>query len=333
MKNPNNYGSITKLTGTRRKPWMVRIYKGMKVNHETKKAYPEQAVLGYYATRKEAMDALAEYNLNPYNIDRNTVTIRELWEQIKDKIDASEDRKKVYQRCFEKYLDPIADKRITDVRTALLQELVDACDYGYATQSNIRSVLNRIYNYAQQNDIVYQNYAKYVKIDAENVQIQRNLYTPEEVAALWEHQDQTEYLMTIILLHQGMRLKELRDLPKNNVNLAQNTIKITEAKNPQSKREIPIHKRVRPIIERLMEEPGDKLFNITARQYSYFADNVLHHKAYDVRHTFASRANELGINKLIIQRIMGHKPDSVLEQSYIHLTMEELQQAIDQVCY
>ena len=70
MKNPNKYGSITKLTGNRRKPWMVRIYKGMKVNHETKKAYPEQIVLGYYASRKEAMDALAEYNLNPYNIDR-----------------------------------------------------------------------------------------------------------------------------------------------------------------------------------------------------------------------------------------------------------------------
>ena len=64
MKLPNKFGSITKLKGNLRRPYMVRIYDGMQVNFETKKAYPRQRVLGYYATRSEAMKALSELTEN-----------------------------------------------------------------------------------------------------------------------------------------------------------------------------------------------------------------------------------------------------------------------------
>ena len=84
---------------------MVRIYDGMKVNFETKKAYPKQIVLGYFATRKEAMTALVEYNANPYNLNRQTVTIREIWDQIRDKIDVSADRMKKYKSNLTTYTD------------------------------------------------------------------------------------------------------------------------------------------------------------------------------------------------------------------------------------
>ena len=35
MKLPNKYGSVTKLKGNRRRPWMVRVTTGTVVNHET----------------------------------------------------------------------------------------------------------------------------------------------------------------------------------------------------------------------------------------------------------------------------------------------------------
>ena len=37
MRNPNGYGSITKLSGNRRKPWMVRAAAEMIYNKDTKK--------------------------------------------------------------------------------------------------------------------------------------------------------------------------------------------------------------------------------------------------------------------------------------------------------
>ena len=333
MKLPPRFGSITKLKGNLRRPFMVRIYDGMKVNFETKKAYPKQIVLGYYATRKEAMQALVEYNANPYNLNRQKVTIREIWDQIKEKVDVSEDRKKKYQSNFDKYIFPIADKKIAEVKTGALQDLIDAIPYGYSTQSVTRSVLNHIYTYALQNDIVQQNYVDYLKLEPQETKIKRDLYTPKEIAAIWAEADRPEYAMTLILLYEGMRIKELRELPKSAVDLAGRTIRISEAKNAQSVRTIPIHSKALPLIEKAMKTDGARLFDFSKTHFDYFVNQCLHHKPYDTRHTFASKANELKIDKLIIQRIMGHKPDSVLEQAYIHLSMKELSDALELIFY
>lgn len=333
MKLPNKYGSVTKLKGNRRRPWMVRVTTGTVVNHETRKAHPRQTVIGYYETRKDAMQALAEYNANPYNLDRQTVTIGELWDQIKDKVVCSDDRRKVYKRNYHNHIEfEIGADRISDVKVGRLQELFDNIDQGYSTKSNVRAVLNQIYLYALQNDIIQQNYMEYVKIGSEETHIERQLYSPEEIAYLWVNKDAPLYSMTLVLLYEGMRIKELRELSKDNVDLEARTISITEAKNEQSKRVIPIHDAVLPLIEEQMKSPGISLYGFTKTQYAYFTSQI-GHKPYDVRHTFASRANALGIPKLTIQRIMGHKPDSVLEQAYIHLTMDELREAINTVCY
>lgn len=333
MKLPNKYGSVTKLTGNRRRPWMARVTTGTVVNHETKKAYPRQTVIGYYETRKDAMQALAEYNTNPYNLDRQTVTIGELWGQIKDKVVCSDDRRKVYKRNYHNHIEfVIGHERIANVKVGRLQELFDNVDQGYSTKSNIRSVLNHIYLYALQNDIIQQNYMEYVRIGTEESHIERQLYSPEEIAALWEKKDEPHYSMTLVLLYEGMRIKELRELPKDNVDLEARTITITEAKNEQSKRIIPIHEKVLPLIEEQMKSPGISLYGFTKTQYAYFTAQI-GHKPYDTRHTFASRANALGLPKLTVQRLMGHKPESVLEQAYIHLSMDELRDALDQLCY
>jgi len=90
MKLPNNYGSVTKLKGNRRRPWVARVSTGTVVNYATHKAYPKQTALGYYETRKDAMQALAEYNANPFNVDQHNMTISELWGQIADTVKCSD---------------------------------------------------------------------------------------------------------------------------------------------------------------------------------------------------------------------------------------------------
>ena len=333
MKLPPNFGSITKLKGARRRPYMVRITTGKVVNFDTKKAYNKRTVLGYYKTYTEAMKALAEYNANPYNLDRTKVTIREIWDQIKNKIDVSPDRLKKYESNFDRYIDPIADKRIADVKTGSLQDLFDSIPYGYSTQAITRAVLNHIYTYALQNDVVAQNYVEYCKLEQAETQIKRDLYTSDQIAAIWKEADRPEYAFTLILLYEGTRIKELREMSKKAVNLAEGTLEIVEGKNVQSRRVIPIHGRVRPLIEAAMQTKGDRLFDFSKTHYDYFVKQCLDHKPYDTRHTFASKANELGLQRLIIQRIMGHKPESVLEQAYIHLKIEELSEALNRLEY
>lgn len=333
MKLPNNYGSVTKLKGNRRRPWVARVSTGTVVNYATHKAYPKQTALGYYETRKDAMQALAEYNANPFNVDQHNMTISELWGQIADTVKCSDERRKVYKRAFHNHIEfSIGSEKILDVKVGKLQNLFDSIEHGYSTKSNVRSVLNHIYLYALQNDIIQQNYMEYIKIGSEESHLERQLYTPEEISNIWEHSDIPEYAMTLVLLYEGMRIKELRELPKENVDLEDGTISITEAKNSQSKRIIPIHEKIYPLIETAMKSPGLSLFGFSKSQYAYFTSQI-GHRPYDTRHTFASKANALGIPKLTLQRIMGHKPESVLEQAYIHLSMDELRTALNTVCY
>lgn len=335
MRNPPNYGSITKLKGTRRRPFMVRITTGRVVNFETKKAYNKQIVLGYYATRKEAAQALAEYNANPFNLDRQKVTIRDIWDQIQDQIDVSETRRASFKRSYKKYIEPkIADNRIVDTKTGALQDLIDSIKYGYSTQVIVRCVLSQIYTYAVHNDIVNQNYVDFVHVKPQETKIQREIYSADEIAYIWSKVDERpEYAFTLILLYEGMRIKELRDMDKDAVDLKEKTFEIRIAKNDRSVRTIPIHSKVLPIVEQAMQSEGSKLFDFNKAHYDYFVKEHLKHRPYDTRHTFASKANKIGIPKLTIQRIMGHKPDSVLELSYIHLSMDEIREAIEKVTY
>ena len=54
MKLPNKYGTITKLSGNRRRPYIIKEGKSGK-----------QRVIGYAETRAKALDILAKYNNTP----------------------------------------------------------------------------------------------------------------------------------------------------------------------------------------------------------------------------------------------------------------------------
>ncbi len=294
----------------------------------------ERKILGYYRTKSDALTALAEFNSNPYDLVEANMTVEAIWNNIKETVRASDARKKVYDRVFKKYMQALAVMPIKDVRTAHLQKILDECQYGYSTKSNIRTVMKHIFRYAAQNDLVKQDYTEYIEFEQEATQIERVVYTSEEIADLWKHTEIEDYVTTLILLHQGMRIKELRDCTKDWINLEEKTIDIKIAKNAQSIRKVPINEKVFPLIKKLYDESKDEyLLHDRKNQYEYFVKKMLGHTPYDARHTFASKANELGLKTVVIQRLMGHKPDTLLEQVYIHLSMEELSEAINQITY
>ena len=146
---------------------------------------------------------------------------------------------------------------------------------------------------------------------------------------MWEKADVEEYALAIVLLYQGMRIKEFMDLSPENINLEDKTITIVKAKNKYSERTIPINDAVYDLVARFKEHP----LTTTRPQYYHFSKKILGHAPYDTRHTFATRCSSLKIQPVVIQRLMGHKPDSLLENVYVHLSIKELADAINQVRY
>lgn len=70
MKLPNNFSSIVKLPGRRRKPWAVR-----------KKIDGKYKYLGYFETYEKALTFLVEYNKDPSVYAPSLITFAEIYQQ------------------------------------------------------------------------------------------------------------------------------------------------------------------------------------------------------------------------------------------------------------
>ena len=125
MKQPNGYGSVHKLPGKRRKPWRVRKTNGWAMNEDGTKLVQQYITIGYYETRQEALQALADYNQDPYDIKNTTSTFTEVYEKWSaehfDEICASAVRtwKSAYNHS-----KPLWDMRMRDIRAAHLEQTI-----------------------------------------------------------------------------------------------------------------------------------------------------------------------------------------------------------------
>ena len=141
MKNPNGYGSIVKLKGKRRKPYLVRLACTYTSDGDTLTEH--RPILGYYRTRTEALQALAEYNKNPYDIGSKATfaDVYELWIKTKKVSDGVlHDYNNAFSKCAE-----IHDKPIADLRLQHYQPIVDReKDKSSTTVRYITSVIRRM---------------------------------------------------------------------------------------------------------------------------------------------------------------------------------------------
>lgn len=76
MKLPNGYGSVTKLSGKRRKPYLVRKTTGYHIDPIKEKKVNDYIIIGYAATKAEGLQMLADYNNNPFDTKAAKMTFR-----------------------------------------------------------------------------------------------------------------------------------------------------------------------------------------------------------------------------------------------------------------
>ena len=74
-RNPNGYGCVTKLKGHRSRPWVA------KVTIYDEEGHAKQSPIGYAESEEKANILLAEYNNNPWDIDREKVTLVVLYQR------------------------------------------------------------------------------------------------------------------------------------------------------------------------------------------------------------------------------------------------------------
>lgn len=82
MKLPNGFESVYKLSGkNRRNPYVAKKIKGWETDPETGKAKQLYITVGYYPTHIEALNALADFNTNLYDVNAAKITFENVYER------------------------------------------------------------------------------------------------------------------------------------------------------------------------------------------------------------------------------------------------------------
>lgn len=330
MRNPNGYGSIAKLSGNRRRPYWVR----KAVTRWKENGQPIYETIGYYATRKEAMQALADFNENPYDISQNRLTFAQVYEKWSSKkfqeISASAVR--TYKSAYN-YCKPLYNLKMNEIKVGQLQDVIDHADVGATTRARIKSMLNLIYDYCMKNEIVKKDLSQYLtkpKIETS----EKIPFSAEEIEILWDNVNHPFVDDVLILIYSGWRASEYAGLQTEDIDLENMTMKGGIKTDAGKGRIVPIHHKILPLIQKkynkeneyLRSDGYDKLY----RDFCSVMKTLgMSHTPHETRHTFITVLDDAGANKTAIQRLVGHASRDVTSKVYTHKDIEQLRKAVE----
>ncbi len=331
-RNPNGYGCVTKLSGNRSRPYVV------KVTVYDAEGHARQAPVGYAATREDALILLAQYNNNPWNIDREKVTLAVLyqrWLKIKaPKLSPASlySLKAAYKHCSKYY-----GVKYRSLRAYQMQDCIDSCRLSYSTQAAIKNLFGHLDRFAFEMDIIDKMYSQ-LTMSPPIPDTKREPFTPEQIEALWKISDQEWVDTVLIYIYTGFRLNELLGMRVDQVNVAerylQGGIKTSSGKD----RIVPIHPRIWPFIEKRIQGNDTYLFSyhnkkLSPKQYYVFWNETMgkigaDKSPHEARHTFETLLDNAGGKRKCIDLLMGHKSKDVGNRVYNHKTLEQLRETI-----
>lgn len=348
---PNGYGSIRKLSGKRRKPWHVQKTTGWTSDAEKKTVKQERITIGYYATKQEALQALADYNANPYDINASKITFSEVYEKWSERKfkEVSKSNVNGYKASYN-ICGILYDMRFVDIKLSHLQRVADDSGKNYPTIRKLKVLFGQLFDYAVMNEIITKerHIVEYLNIkDAKNPnKNDRTPFTSDEIDLVWRNVEHNEYIQVVLMLiYSGVRISELLDLKKSDVHLLEKWFYVRNSKTNAGIRTVPIADKTFRFFEYWYSKNNCEYLLSTADgehfTYSNYYDSywtmvikelVLDHKPHDTRHTCISLLATAKVDPTTIKKIVGHAGAQTLtERVYTHLDISVLLEAINKI--
>ncbi len=366
---PNGFGQISEIKGENlRKPFraMVTIGKNENGRPICRPLKPET----YFATYNEAYAALVEYNRCPYDLNPD-ITVKDLYEQWTEEYfktlseNSWRNITSVWNYCSEIYYMRAKDVRVRHIKgvmengTTVYRGELKTTTAGI--KGRIKSMFNMMFDYAMEHEIVTVNYARTFEISDDIIKEQENMkrphipYTDDEIAKLWKHVDDTEWVdLVIIQCYSGWRPQELGLIRMEDVDIENWFFRGGMKTEAGTDRLVPIHTKIRPLVERhyrkARELGSEYLFNCTdtkthrsslkltydkwQQRYGKVRDRLglnPEHRAHDGRKHFITKAKKYEVDEYAIKYMVGHSISDITEKVYTVREQEWLQTEIEKI--
>ena len=333
FKLPNGFGTVYKLPGRRRRPYVAKITVAGK-----------QKPIGYTERYEQGLELLIRNNGNPALLGSSEMTFERIFSLMTEKKfpGVSKSTKASDTNSF-KHSKTLWKKPFTQIKLADLQAVIDRVEkkrIGYSTQKKIRNLFHQLYSYAMQYDIVQKDYSAFVQIakdDKHRKKMPFNTRQLNKVRATLKANDFAEIIL--IGCYTGLRASELLNLRAADVKLRQKYLIVTKSKTRAGTgRVIPLHKSIFPFVERRIKQgydyivSGDKKLSygkFRGQFVNYMGEMHLKHTSHEMRHTMATMLNNAGANDFSTKCILGHAGKGITQKFYTHKNLHELRKAIN----
>lgn len=325
LKRANGTGTVYKLQGRRRRPWV---------------ASKSRTVIGYYETKTAALEALNR--LSGRSLDeRYNMTFSDVFEAWK-----AEHYKEItgagrasYNRAYDVF-EPLHKKKFRDLRTGDFQAvLAKYMGQSHSTLSKHKQLLTQMSAWAMREELITTNFAKFVRLP-ENVKKEKEIFSDADIENLEEDGSEAAKIV-LMLIYTGMRIGELFSLQLKDYH---ETYVVGGEKTAAGRnRVIPIWPEGRVYFRYFAEQADGPLLlsgytgqrvpnNFRKRDYYPLLDRLgIERKTpHATRHTFASHARRAGIPPEILQKILGHADYSTTANIYVHTDAEDLVKAVEE---
>lgn len=287
----------------------------------------KQVYLGSFATKKEAANALQEYEYNPvscYNITFEGLHAKWLKTKAYDKLGKSV--KSNYASAWIK-LEPLHKHKFRNLRTSDYQYIIDYYDnphhdvgaggklkyldkagkgtyrvtsepkicegLGYSALHKVKCLLTTLYTFAMREDIVSKNYATFIELP-EQEETTATRFTEVQLELIKQNVGKVPYMDYIyIMCYVNFRVSEFLELTPDRYKVTNSGIhyfvggKKTDAGKD---RIVPIHPKIQSLVQRCIENGGETIF---CRTHADFGKAM--NKDYFLKYCFRPAMQAIGL--------------------------------------
>ncbi len=364
---PNGFGQISRIKNQNlRNPFraMVTVGKTSSGRPICKPLKPES----YFPTYNDAYAALVAYHKNPYDLDSD-ITLKELFErwivEHEKTVKTTVPYKTAWAYCSELYNVQVRELRARHIKHCLTESVATIRGKeqkpSAAMQNIIKTLFNLMLDYAVEYEIVDRNYSRTFHLSEDTldelskIKSEHIPFTDKEIEILWQNVDQVPIIDVILIqCYSGWRPQELCLIKLKNVDLENWTFMGGMKTKDGFNRIVPIHSRIRPLVERKYKEaqsrgneyllinpyekPNKEGAALTYKQYAYRFQLLIDklnldpkHRPHDGRKHFVTMAKKSNVDEYAIKYIVGHHISDITEKVYTQRSRDWLKNEIEKI--